>query len=617
MRLYWFLFLSVLLLSNYVYATELQDNLSLKNGQVYSGFNYSAYSIEFTGGILSIKTSSPKLDTYLIIQSPDKSFHADDDSLGNSDAEITINEASSGKWMIIVTAYQKNQKGFFTLSIDGVTEIKRVPKGQIDSRLLEDAFLKRGVYSESKLAEQEEERLKQKEERLKQKEVEKSRKIQLLRDQLTLASYRTQLVIGLNRRIDEEDNDYTEQSKRLEALIENEKKLKRAKEDVKKLPLSSELLTEMLDEKIVSLSYSISHLSNKLTKQVSKNEAFSIALNKINKLDEISKKLEHMKQDLLNADDRNNYKNIKKDMIRLHAEIDLLTKEIAEKLFNSSLDEYLKLGAIDHTSLFRAIAKRTRQIYESVSAGRRGGGGIQGWGDLTIRGGGDFATHGGGGRVAMAVGRDVMYKIETIDPAVWLPELFPWPPPMASSRIVLDDYRNWQHRFKSLGEVDALIRHALVSTGYAGPSYFGTPNGFSLITQLEQIDGNGVPLNGPTRWSTKIAEMKRFSLVEYLKALVASQPGYYRVIAFIVSSEPFSTNGDRVKFSTIQHWAHSGFTYLPISIKLKQYSYQHRTTVLIYEFLKAKPDDEPSTSIPGRHVAQVHLKKTKLLSYLQ
>lgn len=41
---------------------------------------------------------------------------------------------------------------------------------------------------------------------------------------------------------------------------------------------------------------------------------------------------------------------------------------------------------------------------------------------------------------------------------------------------------------KTLGEVECKLRTALDAKGYAQRSYFSAPNGFALVTQLEQYN---------------------------------------------------------------------------------------------------------------------------------
>jgi hypothetical protein len=107
--------------------------------------------------------------------------------------------------------------------------------------------------------------------------------------------------------------------------------------------------------------------------------------------------------------------------------------------------------------------------------------------------------------------------------------------------------------------------------------------------------------------------MKRFSLAEYLRALLTAPPGYYRVLTFITTSIPFSPKGARGRFETIERWSRTGHTHLPKAVRELPYTEAHRVTVLVYEFLKRKNADQPLTSLPGRLTASEHLERSGLL----
>jgi hypothetical protein len=571
---------------NLSFGAELKDAFPLETSQEYQGYPYLVYTITTKGdSSLSFQIRSSHVSTYLIVQSPSKEFYSREvyvdgsfsSLLDKDNAGITIEKAMRGTWIVIVASQDKNP-GNFNLIIDEADTVKKTLKEELDENLIEQAFSEIGIYSQAKLNEFE------KQKQVKEDE-EKLRKINLLIDQLSLKSFRNQLINNLDMEINDEHEQYLLLKSQLDHNLIVEHDLQKLKADIEKLSYSNELLTTLLDKEIQSNDKQVVDLSNRLSEIVTRLEAYRIASKQIKEIDDITKELEYKKEVILEIHDGSSLTNARSEIAALQQKVKSISTEVAEKLFESSFARYLKLG-INYHLLYNS---RYGSLCFSTTTGHESG----------------------------ASSSDPTDNELTINPNVWLPKLFPWPPPIASSKIVLDNFFNWQHRFKSLGEADATIRLALDSTGYAGPSYFGVPNGFALVAQLEQIDGEGVPLKGVTRWSIEISEMKTFSLAEYIKSLLFSQPGYYRVIVFIVSSQPFSTSDDRTKFSTIQHWAYSGFSCLPPSVGSIEYSAEHRTTVLIYEFVKLASLDEPSTSIPGRHIAQIHLEKTKLLSYIQ
>jgi hypothetical protein len=123
-----------------------------------------------------------------------------------------------------------------------------------------------------------------------------------------------------------------------------------------------------------------------------------------------------------------------------------------------------------------------------------------------------------------------------------LSPMLPWPPPSPSSQVVID--RNFLVEAgrppATLADVDGTIQAALGGAGYSGSTYWSVPGGFAIVTPLEQTDANGAPLGEQVRWIAAIAGMRAFSLSEYLRALFTAPPGYFRVLVFVVSPQPFA-----------------------------------------------------------------------------
>src|SRR5579863_7649802 len=114
---------------------------------------------------------------------------------------------------------------------------------------------------------------------------------------------------------------------------------------------------------------------------------------------------------------------------------------------------------------------------------------------------------------------------------------FPWPPPQASSRVLLAAWpRSPQMRL--FGDIDARLTAALQPKGYAERSYYSVPGGFALVTRLEQIYSDGRSMPPPARFSARLLPPSRFT--DYIRALFTADPGYYRVIVFIVTDQGFS-----------------------------------------------------------------------------
>lgn len=199
-----------------------------------------------------------------------------------------------------------------------------------------------------------------------------------------------------------------------------------------------------------------------------------------------------------------------------------------------------------------------------------------------------------------------------------IPE-FPWPPPQASSTIVIPSkfliYSTG--KIVRLYDINKRLSTVMDSCGYLEKSYYAVPDGFAVVTRLEQIKSDGTPKDAPERWSTDVGPLRRFSLQEYLRALFTANPGYYRIIVFIVTSHPFSQSKARVSHSEAMDWLRGGLNILPSSIGENVYTDDYNTTALIYEFELLEVSAKPNLKVPGRLGGQTHLEKSKLWNSLE
>ena len=75
---------------------------------------------------------------------------------------------------------------------------------------------------------------------------------------------------------------------------------------------------------------------------------------------------------------------------------------------------------------------------------------------------------------------------------------FPWPPPKASaSSKVPDNFLRETETKQILHDIDRRLALALDKAGYFEKSYFSVPDGFALVTRLEQINADGTPKPEP------------------------------------------------------------------------------------------------------------------------
>ena len=182
---------------------------------------------------------------------------------------------------------------------------------------------------------------------------------------------------------------------------------------------------------------------------------------------------------------------------------------------------------------------------------------------------------------------------------------FPWPPPAASaSEQIPNDLLAASATLHSLGDVNTRLAAALEKSGYAEMKYYAVPNGFALVTRLEQIEADGRPKPEPDRWSSNSPAFR--SLSDYLRALFSANPGHYRMIVLIVTDVPFAESETKVSEAEAVEWLRAGLNRLPPEIAERPYNPDVVSTALIYEFEKDQGKD-PQLNEPSRLGAHEHL----------
>jgi hypothetical protein len=194
---------------------------------------------------------------------------------------------------------------------------------------------------------------------------------------------------------------------------------------------------------------------------------------------------------------------------------------------------------------------------------------------------------------------------------------FPWPPPLASATDVIARSLLLTTPTGSLKDVDQRLTTALEACGYVGKSYYAVPDGFALVTQLEQINPDGTSRPLPSRWAAKVQPLSTFSLSDYLKALFTANPGRYRIIVFVITSHPFSQAEAKVSKEDALGWLSKGLNQLPASIGNLSFTADYAATALIYEFDEPHAGKNAVFITPSGLTGRDHLAKSKLLSALE
>lgn len=200
--------------------------------------------------------------------------------------------------------------------------------------------------------------------------------------------------------------------------------------------------------------------------------------------------------------------------------------------------------------------------------------------------------------------------------AAQIPE-FPWPPPQpsASAKIPSEFLLNSEEP-TSLHEVAERLERAFEQAGYGEYSYYRTPDGFALVSQIEQFHPDGASKEAPDRWAATLTPPRSFSLSAYMKSLFSSQAGYYRIITFLVTSAPFSQTSATVTPEEAEAWLSDGVKQLPASIGELRFTDQHYCLALIYEFEQADQNKPPTFNEVSALTGKEHLKKATLWSVL-
>jgi len=193
---------------------------------------------------------------------------------------------------------------------------------------------------------------------------------------------------------------------------------------------------------------------------------------------------------------------------------------------------------------------------------------------------------------------------------------FPWPPPACNTRTELPKavFKNC----KVLGDVEGRLRKALEAKGYAQLSFFSVPNGFAAVTQLEQYQGaDGSVRPDRTRWLEYPAIGTFTGVLDYLKALVVPQKGYFRLFVFVVTDQPFGGSETRVSKEQAAAWLNQGYNRLPNSLAALGYLPSYDVTALVYEFEVPESNRKPVQKCPSpRFSAKTHLRKSGIATAL-
>jgi hypothetical protein len=166
------------------------------------------------------------------------------------------------------------------------------------------------------------------------------------------------------------------------------------------------------------------------------------------------------------------------------------------------------------------------------------------------------------------------------------------------------------------GNIEALILEALDAGGYSDRSTWLVPGGFAVVARLERIGLDGAPVAEPDRWPLSDNSVSRFDLRRFVVGLFYAQPGYFRVIVFVVSDEAFTQTDRSATRNQALEWLRRGANRLPREYAERRFTPLHAITALIYEFARDNASEEPRLLTPGRLSGRKHLEMAGLYATL-
>lgn len=190
---------------------------------------------------------------------------------------------------------------------------------------------------------------------------------------------------------------------------------------------------------------------------------------------------------------------------------------------------------------------------------------------------------------------------------------FPYPPPKPSAMVA--ELPIELPTEATLGTVEDRLRAALQGCGYEDLRYYKVPEGYAIVTGMEQFTGEGVPLTSD-RWSGEANFVSEFSLASYLKSLFTPRKGYFRLIVFMVTADDLLTKDELISKKEALGWFKAGWSRLPKEIAVQDFTTEHYVSALIYEFSVSENADEPVFSEPSSLSAEAHLRGAALWNRL-
>jgi hypothetical protein len=186
-------------------------------------------------------------------------------------------------------------------------------------------------------------------------------------------------------------------------------------------------------------------------------------------------------------------------------------------------------------------------------------------------------------------------------------------PPCCSSLPLSRQYFSQASR---LGDVAGKLEMALKSRGYYYRKFMSVPNGFALVTQMEQYRSDFTCWPDEKRWSTVPVHESFKGFVNYISRLVYGEKALYRVFVFVVTNRGYGIDGAKVTKDEAAKWFNRARSCLPASIADDPFSSDYYVDALVYEFVVPQSNRVASQRCPTIDTEK-HLRNAGILDALK
>ena len=163
---------------------------------------------------------------------------------------------------------------------------------------------------------------------------------------------------------------------------------------------------------------------------------------------------------------------------------------------------------------------------------------------------------------------------------------------------------------RTLGQLLQHLRSRLDRAGYPAPPVLGAGcNGFALILEGESVraDGSRIAFE---QWN----QSKGLGLIDILDKLFRGEPGFYRMIVIVASSEKPVEGGGPITADALRRLLTLGSSGLPVGMEGIPFDERYELYALVYEFEKTAASSPTQVVPAGRIPMQTHLRAAGLVA---